>query len=523
MSVTASQQPTFQEGGTLREWTPSTGAHSFFLPMTKQELQKTHPDYDEYLPEWLFYIRSYLGGKAYRDGDYLKQHPFESDDNYDRRKTVAYFYNYCSPIVDIFTSYVTKKSPKRSYGDLSSDVVPPRKPKTLFDAFWWDVDLEGTNFEQFMREVGRYAAIYGRVSVIVDKPAIAVKTQAQAVEQGVRPYLNIYTPENVLDWEYVRLPTGRPVLSMVKVRESQTEYKIWTRFGWSLWEIVDGEKNAVMVQAEFHALGEIPIVNIYNKKKYTGKRMIGVSDLSDIAEINKNIYSTCSDAGEIIENTAFPMLALPEQRGATTDDEAQVVGPKNIQEFDPDAPNGKPFWLEAPHSSLAEIREWIEQDAQEMVRIAKMGGIRNIEKSKQPWSGIAIEGTENQLYAALVEKATNSEQGELDILHLYAKWEDEDFTGNVEYSKEFAIRDLTVALQNASLAGKEGVKSLTFEKERQKKIVDSTLTDIEEVTREKIDKEIEEMTELPTPIVTNPDTGGGINDTGDEEIEDGSI
>lgn len=473
--------------------------------MTVDDLTKTNSAYDAYISEWLFFIRSYLGGKWYRDGDYLLKHPFESEDNYERRKSIAYFYNYCAPIVDIFTSYLSKKQPERSYGNLSAEIVPPRQPKTLFDAFWWDCDLEGTNFEQFMRDAQRQAAIYGRVSIIVDKPAISALTKAEAIARGIRPYLTMVTPENLLDWTYTRLDTGRPVLSMVKIKEADNEYRIWTRYGWELWGITDDKKDVVFKGSGVHGLGEIPIVNLYNKK--SGIRMVGVSDLQDIADINKNIYYFCSDAKEIVENTAFPMLAVPHDNGMGDD---TAIGPKNILQFDPTLPNSVPQWLEAPHSSLAEIREWIQQDAQEMIYIAKMGGLRNAQTSVQPWSGVSIEAQERQMFAALAEKASNSEQAELDIFRLYAKWEDETFTGNVIYPRDFAIRDLTTALQNAILAGTAKINSLIFEKERQKKIVGAVIPDMEEVQRENIHAEIEELMPPESTMPSGDGTGAAV-------------
>jgi hypothetical protein len=281
--------------------------------MTKKDLLSVHPTYKDFISEWKFFINSYLGGKFYRDGDYLLRHPFESLENYKRRKDIAYFYNYCAPIIDLFTSYLTKDQPQRSYGSLSSDVVtPPRKPITLFDSFWWDVDFEGTNFEQFMREAQRYASIYGMVSIIIDKPAMRVATQAQAIEQDIRPYLSIITPENMLDWKYVRLPNGKMALDMIKINEGDGQYRIWTREGWESWSIT-GQNAPVSTGSGTHDLGKIPIVDLYNKRSL--KRRVGVSEIQDIADINKNIYYFCSDAKEIIENTAFPMLAMPDDKG----------------------------------------------------------------------------------------------------------------------------------------------------------------------------------------------------------------
>jgi hypothetical protein len=460
--------------------------------MTKKELLAVHPTYTAFIDEWKFFINSYLGGKFYRDGDYLLRHPFESVDNYKRRKKIAYFYNYCAPIVDLFTSYLTKDQPKRSYGALSREVVPPRQPKTLFDSFWWNVDFEGTNFEQFMREAQRYATVYGMISIIVDKPAMKVATQADALKKDIRPYLSIITPENILDWKYVRLPNGKMELDTIKIHEGDGMYRIWTREGWESWEIKTNEKAPVLKDSGIHGLGRVPVVDLYNKKSL--QRRVGVSEIQDIADINKNIYYFCSDAKEIIQNTAYPMLAMPEDVGGT--DTEVAVGPTNILNFNPELPNSKPEWLEPPHSSLQEIREWIQQDAQEMVRIAKMGGLRNTETSVQPWSGVSIEAQERQLYSSLAEKASNAEQAELDILKLYAEWEEEEFTGNIEYSRSFATRDLTTSLTNAIQAGTAKVESLTFEKERHKKIVDAATPGLEESIRDEIFKEIDEMKKL---------------------------
>lgn len=462
--------------------------------MTKEELTKTHENYELFKAEWSFYIRSYFGGKFYRDGNYLLQHPFESQTNYNRRKETAYFYNYCQPIVDILNGHLYKKGPQRRYGSLSPNAVPPRLPSTLFDSFWWDCDFEGSSFDQFMRDAQRLASVYGRVSIIVDKPALLVETQAQAKDLDIRPYLSLITPENLLDWTYVRLPNGRPVFDSIKIFESMTRdkkggniktYRMWKRDSWELWQI-NGVGEVTQLDGGINPLGEIPLVNFYNKKSYL--KMIGLSDIKDIVDINKNIYYLCSDAKEIIENTAFPMLAVP--RGMFNSEEA-AIGPKNILEFEPDQPNGKPEWLEPPHSSLTEIREWVQQDANEIARVAMLGGIRNIETSVQPWSGVSIESQSQQLFAALVEKSNNAEQAELDILRLWCKWEGIEFEGDIVYPKDFSVRDLTIALQNAINAASAGVSSLLFEKERQKKIAVSVLTEIDEADRKKIFEEID--------------------------------
>lgn len=445
--------------------------------MTREELLKTHPHYAELIDEWRFYIRAYFGGKMYRDGNYLLQHPFESSTNYRRRKQTSYYYNYCGPVVDIFVSHLFRKEAARDFGSLTRDA--------LFDAFWWDADLDGNTFRHFMREAQRLASIYGRVSIIVDKPQALASTRAEAEALGIRPYVSLVTPENLVDWSYVRLPSsGRFVLDSVKIKESEETYRIWSREGWELWQLA-GQDEVRLVEAGWHGLGEVPLVNLYNKQ--SGVRMSGVSDIQDIADINRNIYYLCSDAREIIENTAFPMLAMPYARGS---EDEREIGPHNIIQFDPAETNSKPYWLEAPHSSLSEIREWVRQDISEIYRIAKLGGVKRSEDSLSARSGAALEMEFQQLYSTLSEKADNIEQAEARIFDLWARWEGKSFDGLIEYPDDFSVRDIDRDLKNAIEAQSARISSATFKKELQKKIAAAVLPKLDEGVRAKIFDEI---------------------------------
>ncbi len=447
--------------------------------MTREELERTHPLYDAYLSEWEFFVRSYFGGRLYREGGYLLKHPFESTENHNRRRATAYYYNYCGPIVDIMVSHLFRKPPRRDFGSLASD--------PLFNAFLEDCDLEGTGFAQFMRDAQRFASIYGRVSIVVDKPRLNAGTLEEEIRGGIRPYLVLITPENLLDWRFTRLPSGRTVLDMVKIREEQGLFRIWTRRHWQVW-LLPERGEPVLSDSGTHPLGEVPIVNLYNKK--TGIRMLGLSDIQDIADINRNIYYLCSDAREIIENTAFPMLAIPYEKSGV---EEKEIGPRNILQFDPSEPNARPYWLEAPHSSLSEIREWVRQDIAEIHRIAKLGGVRATQDRSQPQSGIALELEWQQLHAVLSEKADNLEEAERQLLRLWARWQGKRFDGTVDYPDEFSVRDLDRELERAIKAISLGLESRTFRKELEKKVVDAVLPKLKAEVKTKILEEIDEV------------------------------
>ncbi|MBI5560564.1 MAG: phage portal protein [Deltaproteobacteria bacterium] len=447
--------------------------------MTKEELEKTHPDYKAWIPEWSFFIRAYFGGKLYRDGNYLIQHPFESSANYGRRKEIACYYNYCAPIVDIYVSHLFRKPAKKDYGSL--------KTNPLFNSFLRDSDLEGSSFGQFMRDSQRFASIYGRVSIVMDKPLLKASTLAEAAENDIRPYVSLVTPENLLDWKFQRSVYGKPVLGMVKIREAENIYRIWTGEGWELWEALADSAEARLLNAGVHGLGVVPLVTLYNRR--SGIRMLGTSDIQDIADINKNIYYLCSDAKEIIENTAFPMLAVPYEK--TGVDQGKEVGPRNILQFDPSEAGARPYWLEAPHSSLTEIREWVKQDIGEIFRIAKMGGAKAAEDFSQPRSGIALELEYQQLHAVLAEKADNMEQAESELLNLWAGWEGGRFDGTIDYPDDFSVRELDRNLEAAFKALEAKIESATFRKELQKEIASTILPKLDDSKKEEISREID--------------------------------
>jgi len=61
----------------------------------------THPEYDNNSAKWEFYIRSYLGGEEYKDGEYLTKYVNETKEEYQRRIALTPLDNHCRNIVHI--------------------------------------------------------------------------------------------------------------------------------------------------------------------------------------------------------------------------------------------------------------------------------------------------------------------------------------------------------------------------------------------------------------------------------------
>ena len=110
-------------------------------------------------------------------------------------------------------------------------------------------------------------------------------------------------------------------------------------------------------------------------------------------------------------------------------------------------------------------------------RITHMGSVRAT--GNQIASGIALQTEFQLLNARLSEKADYLENAEEQIWGLFAKWQDREWNGKVNYPDTFDIRDWANDLQYLQMAKASGIKSETFNKELDKQIAEAVIDDSE--------------------------------------------
>jgi len=439
---------------------------------------KRNPKIEEILPRLKFFNDSYKGGQAYRDGRYLKKHRVESSESYNERLKVASFRNFCAPIVDIYTAYLYRDEPTREFGSIEKEV----------QLFLENADLEDRSWNKVVRELSKQASKYGMMGAIIDKPQGEVRTKADEVAQGMRPYIVPYSPMQFINYKYERI-NGEPVLTeLILLEESDDceikKYRIWYRDKWELWEDstskAGGKSEITMIDNGVNNLGDIPFVLIKNRDMF--KRMQGLSDIEDIVDINRRIYNMDGSADETIERTGYPFLELPR---SSVDEGKTQIGTGNLIVRDDDEEKGAE-WKEPPHTSLPKILEWREaaiEDIREMARTGKISGT-------QIESGIALELRFQQLNALLSEKAANMEHAENEVFRLFALWEGKTWDGKITYPRKFGIRDLLYDLDLA-LKANLVVPSRTFESEQGKRLAARILKDADQKIIDIIGKELE--------------------------------
>lgn len=463
----------------------------------RQELKQLFKDYE-------FFRRSYEGGSAYRDGNYLIRHPREKDDDYERRQEQASFVNFCSDVCDIYTSYLFREQPERKF----------KNDGGVIEAFLADADLDGRSWDKTIRGLSNMASYYGAMGVIVDKPTGKVgASRGEELEAGIRPYVAAYSPLAIWDWKFSKDANGVKFLSELILEEDNDggplQIMKWTIFSWELWEKTAGSDNKfTKVDGEDHTLAEIPFALLRNRDSF--KKMTGISDIADIAPVNRRIYYLDSDSLEIIDGTAFPILEGSAEAIDDTSGESQetVIGSASLLKR-PAGGEGEGFrWIEPPHTSLAQILAHRNSSIEDIRWMSKTG--QSEATKQQPSSGVALELTFQQLNALLSDKAENAESFETRVFRLIGLWEGADVGASIEYARKFGIRDLQHDL-DVAITSKMVVPSQTYAAEIGKRFAAKILPSD---TDPKIMKQIEE--ELDNPALLPGSEDDDFEEEGEE-------
>ena len=450
------------------------------MAYSRDEILDTHKDYEQNYAHWEFYIRSYNGGHDYQVGQYLNRYNLELDNEFHQRLNNTPLDNHCKNIVEIYSSYLFRVKASRDFGELEND--------PSLERFLKDADLDGNNFNTVMKQAQNYASIYGHVFLILDKPNVTTNTRAEELDQDIRPYLSIVTPENVLDWNFERQLNGKYELNYLKVREEVdrnggTYMRIW--YPDKIDTIYMEERDEPrLIDSVPNMIGKIPAVILYNAKSH--KRGIGQSDLTDIADLQKSIYNEYSEMEQLIRLTNHPSLVKTPSVNASAGAGAIIEMPEEME------PNLKPYLLQPSGQNLQSIMDSINNKVQAINRIAHTDAIRTTQK--QISSGIALQTEFELLNARLSEKADNLELAEEQLFKLYAEFQDTTFDGVINYPDSFNIRDYASDLQFYQMAKAMNIQSPTFNKEVDKEIIKSVIEDDDKISQ--ANEEIDQQAEL---------------------------
>ena len=433
------------------------------------DLDYKNPLYDAYLKRWHYYSASYKGAEDYRSHSLkmLREYLFEHDapgNQYDQRLEYTALDNLCKLTVDTYRSFLFRSTPVRTFGYLQGN--------PLIERFMYDVDFEGKDLDDFMKEANDMAMVYGSVWILVTKGfQEGVITLDQEIANDIRPYAKIFTPQNVCDWAYNRMPNGSELLTYVKTKEyvSQhiTRYIEWTPEEIRTFEVTiddNGNEDKIeMTELQVNAIGEVPFVQLKaNPSEFKG---IGRSDIGDVAKIKQGLFNLMSEAEQGIRVSNHPTLVK-------TVDTMATAGAGSVITMDSNMPADlRPYILEPNGTNISSIVSMMEQHIQAFLRMTHLGAIMAA-KGLSIKSGIALSTEFEMLNTRLADKSAKLEQAEYNMWKLFYKWSsltmDPEF--NVLYKKTFDLRDEHADLSLLNQALQIGVTSDTFTKEIHKQI-----------------------------------------------------
>ena len=447
----------------------------------RDDILDTHKDYKETINLWEFFIRSFNGGYDYMIGQYLNRYNLELDNEFNQRLANTPCDNHCKNIVQIYSSFLFRVKPSRDFGAMAEE--------PSLESFLKDADLDGNSFNSVIKQAQNYSSIYGHCFLILDKPKVTTNTRADELEQDIRPYVSIVTPENVLDWNFKREINGKYSLDYLKIREDVdrnggTYMRLWYPDRVDTVYMKDDRTEPTIIDTADNLIGKIPAVILYNAKSH--KRGIGQSDLVDIADLQKSIYNEYSEIEQLIRLTNHPSLVKTPSVNASAGAGAVIEMPDEME------PNLKPYLLQPSGQNLTSIMDSINSKVNAINRIAHTGAVRTTRQ--QVSSGIALQTEFELLNARLSEKADNLQIAEEQLFRLYALFQNAKFDGEINYPDTFNIRDYAADLIYFQQAKAMNLDSPTFAKEVDKEIARAVVDDDEKLNM--IFDEIETQKEL---------------------------
>lgn len=401
-------------------------------------ITSTNREYQRNRDRWEFLMYSYVGGEEYRRQGYLTKYQLETGAEYNQRLMTTPLDNHCQSVIGVYISYLFRENPEREME--SWEYNPSVK------AFLEDADMDGRTLDHFMKDVAIWSSVFGHCWIVMTKPNVGAQTLGEEQMNGVRPYVNLITPLAVMDWKWSRQPNGAYELTYLKyveeVVDKSTTIRTWTKDTIETWITDENSKEAVMTISEPNQLGMIPAVIAYNKRSIV--RGLGVSDIADIADIQRLIYNYNSEIEQSIRLDGHPSLVVTPDTQYGSGAGAVIVIPENSD------PGLKPYVLEHGGANVASIHDSVRQLVEAIDRLSNTGGVRGVET--RTLSGVAMEVEFSLLNARLAEKADNLQLAEEQMWKIFARYQGLDYDVEIEYPGSFNVRDTQREFQQLSQA-----------------------------------------------------------------------
>jgi hypothetical protein len=483
-----------------------------------EPLEIKHPSYMKMQPYWEYYSDHYEGGPSYpsklnpvavtanqpatnlfrEEGYfgirlYLWQYTLETNKTYQHRLVRALPVNIVAPVIDLYCSTIGKQE------------------NVLIDAggleeFLDNCNLQGESLLEFMGRARANASTRGHTFIVVDSTrAIGpVNTQADALSQGIRPYVTEIVPEDLYNWRLDS--TGQPteilyrtelevpgsILEATKSAKEETQYRFWSKTEWRIYR--KDNSRFIQIDGGVNTLGRVPVVVLYHKR---AKPFMGISLIKDAAKIQQLLCNWASGFDEALEKQLFAQPVL------TSKSEPSEVGvgistvlhlnPEENEKFEYVCPQTAPF--ESGWDAFYRMAALANKHMG-----IKASPIMNKESTGSAQSGVSKAWDFYEADKIMCQMALHEQEAVKQILDLVAAWKSGEYRGNVQYSTKYDLA--TVADDIADLLSLQMADApVTGRREVMRRILSKKLPSLPLAVQKQIDKELEVYGIIkPSPI-----------------------
>ena len=464
-------------------------------------LRQTNPNLD--VAAVLEHRALYGGGKLVRAmlDRLLYKGANESDARYQARKARAYYVNHCSALVDQLVAWLFSAQPH-----LRSD---PDERDPFWEDFLGNVDRQGLSLHQYQAARFREAFVTGRAWTLLELPKATAEVANLADEDKSgqrRAYVVSLATESVIDWErdedgsllwaivheeLASRASPGAARGLVTQRWTLWEPDGWERFQWAPskpGQLPKDDDDAQLVDAGEHSFGRVPLVELELPE--------GFYLLSKIRDqVVESFNARCAKSWAMYVNLYATAVHKKVQSlvsdldGGTASVSRMRTGPGYGIEIGADEDL---YFLEQSGSSFSVATEHIAELKDELYRVVHQMALSADNSAGAMKRSGDSKAQDNEASEIVLQALSEIEApNRTAILQMAAAGRGDKTSWDVVPVHKFSLQSAAEVLQESIAAGSAGVRSPTFEKERQKRVVAAFLPDLQEETAKQIDEEIE--------------------------------
>jgi hypothetical protein len=316
------------------------------------------------------------------------------------------------------------------------------------NAFWDNCDGRGTQIMDFLEFPHLQARQFGTGIIIMDRPPAKIVSQADNKRPENRPYVYAVPTRNVVHWQFGEDGQLSGIIILdpqtdADTRKEFTDYRVWTRAEWAVYRRESDATTPVQTSSGRHGLGEVPVVACYNALP-TPKRLLGHTEMLDIARLAQTVYNIDSEAREI-ERKCSTVLTIPVKSADTYVDKRIVLGTDSALLYDSEA--GKPEWLSPDLAILKHLDDRREGKKRDGYQMAGLGALAvstgTVKTSSGYHAEVEFNKTERRIarHAAMLE-TVEKRLGRLYLRYLGVDTDAQDDLFSITYPRDYGIRDL---------------------------------------------------------------------------------